>query len=117
MEQDMGEAPEPSPQSIVRVAVPGQPAFQLRKGEEGISVFDLAATDPVLTAEEVLASFRPGSQLIVRSIMDIEAKGLCLVVIGGAETLPERLRKAHREIRPGVGVTREQFKRALRELE
>jgi hypothetical protein len=97
----MDEAPEPSPRSIVRIAVPGQPAFQLRKGEEGISVFDMTATDPVLTADEILANFRPGSQLIARSMAVLEAKVLCVAAIEGAESLPERLRQAHREIRPG----------------
>lgn len=113
----MDEAPEPSPPSIVRIAVPGQPAFQLRKGEEGISVFDMTAADPVLTADEILTNFRLGCQLIARAITVIESKGLCVAAVEGAESLPERLRKAHREIRPGTGMTREQFKRALRELE
>jgi hypothetical protein len=111
----MGEAPEPSRQDIVRVAVPGQPAFQLCRGEQGTSVFEMTATDPVLTADEILASFRPGSRLIARSIAEIEPKGLCVVPVEGAESLPERLRQAHREIRPGAGMTREQFKRGLRE--
>lgn len=106
-----------SSRGIVRVALPGQPAFQLRKGEEGISVFDLSAINPALTAEEILESFRPGSQSITRALADIEAKGLQVVPIEGAETLPERLRRAHREIRPGPGMSREQFKRLLRELE
>ena len=113
----MEDASEHSPPSIIRIAVPGQAAFQLRKGEEGISVFDMTATAPVLTAEEVMESFRPGSQPIARSIADIEAKGLHIVAIAGAETLPERLRQAHREIRPAIEMTREQFKRALKELE
>ena len=33
------------------------------------------------------------------------------------DVLPERLRQAHREIRPGPGVGRDAFKKALRELE
>lgn len=114
MKADVSES---SPPRIVRVAIPGQLAFRLRKGEEGISVFDSAATDPVLSVEEILASFRSGSQLIQRSIGDIEAKGLQIVPVEGAETLLERLRHAHREIRPGPGMTRDQFKKALRELE
>ena len=112
----MSDSSQPS-HGILRVALTGQLAFQLRKGEEGISVFDLAALDPALTAEEILASFRPGSQPITRSLADIEAKGLQVVAIEGAEMLPERLRRAHREIRPGPGMSREQFKRTLRELE
>lgn len=113
----MAETSESSPQTLVRVAIPGQPAFQLRKGEEGISVFDVAAIEPALPVEEILESFRPGSQAVMRSVGDIEAKGLQVVQIEGAETLPERLRRTHREIRPGPGMSREQFKRALRELE
>lgn len=113
----MADVSEASPPGIVRVTIPGQPAFQLRKGEEGISVFDPAAADPILSVEEILESFRSGSQLIQRSIADIEAKGLRIVPVEGADTLPERLRHAHREIRPGSGMTREQFKKALRELE
>lgn len=113
----MDDAWDPSSQRIVRIAAPGQPAFQLRKAEEGISVFDMTAADPILTAEEILANFRPGSQPIARSMADIVAKGLCVATIEGAESLPERLRRAHREIRPGAGMTREQFNRTLRELE
>ena len=77
----------------------------------------MTATDPDLTADEILANFRVGSQLIARSISQIESKGLCVFPVEGAESLPERLRQAHREIRPGPGMTRERFKKALRELE
>lgn len=113
----MSDASEPSSQGIVRVSLPGQAAFQLRKGEEGISVFELTAIAPALTEEEILENFRPGSQVRARLIADIEAEGLQVIPIEGAETLPERLRRAHREIRPGPGMSREQFKRALKELE
>jgi hypothetical protein len=113
----MSQPAEPSPRSVVRVSVPGLPAFQLRKGEEGVSVLDPTAVDPPLTEQEVLDSFRPGSQTVLRPLADIEAKGLQVVPVEGAETLPDRLRQAHREIRPGPGMTRLQFKAALRELE
>jgi hypothetical protein len=113
----MADTSPSSSQGIVRVFVPGQPAFQLRKGEEGISVFDRTLIDPLLTVEEVLDYFRPGSQAITRAIADIEAKGLRVVTVEGAETLPEHLRRAHREIRPAPGMTRQQFKTTLRELE
>jgi 2-iminoacetate synthase ThiH len=66
---------------------------------------------------EVLNSFRPGSQTIVRSVDEIEQKGLQVVPVLGAEPLPERLRQAHAEIRPGPGMTRAQFKQILKELE
>ncbi len=110
-------SPQHSTQSIIRVALPGQPAFQLRKGEEGISVFDPEVVDPPLTDEEILQSFRPGSLPIRRSIADIERKGLQVVPIEGAAILSDRLRQAHRELRPGTGMTRDQFKKTLRELE
>jgi hypothetical protein len=45
----------------VRVTEPGRPAFQLRKGEEGLSVFDPAAVQPPLTESEILDAFRLGS--------------------------------------------------------
>jgi hypothetical protein len=102
---------------FVRVAEAGRPAFQLRKGEEGISIFDLDAATPPLSEGEVLEHFRPGSQLVFRSIVEIEVKGLLVVPAPGAEPLPDHLRSSHAEIRPGPGMTRSQFKQALRELE
>jgi hypothetical protein len=102
---------------LVRVAEPGRPGFQLRKGEEGLSVFDLDGVNPPLTDAEVLDSFRPGSQVIGRTQAEVEAKGLQVIPIPGHEPLPQRLRDAHREIRPGSGMTRAQFKQALKELE
>ena len=102
---------------VVRVGEPGRPAFQLRKGEEGLSVFDLPAVNPPLTEVEILGSFRPGSQAIARSVDEIEAKGLIVVPLLGAEPLPQRLQQAHVEIRPGPGMSRAQFKQALQELE
>jgi hypothetical protein len=102
---------------VIRVADPGKPAFQLRKGEEGLSVYDPQAVTPPLTEAEILASFRAGSQVIVRSVAEIEQKGLEIVPIPGVEPLPGRLRQAHAEIRPGPGMTRIQFKQVLKELE
>jgi hypothetical protein len=102
---------------VVRVTEPGKPPFQLRKGEEGISVFDLEAVHPTLTEDEILDSFRPGSQAIARSVVEIEQNGLRVVPILGAGPLPLRLREAHAEIHPGPGMTRAQFKQALKELE
>jgi len=102
---------------FARVAEPAKPAFALRKGEQGISVFDLDRISPPLTEIEILDSFRTGSRVIIRSPAEIEAKGLRLVSVRGEEPLPERLREAHCEIRAGATMTRAEFKRALRELE
>jgi hypothetical protein len=102
---------------VIRVSEPGRPAFQLRKGEEGLSIFILDAVDPPLDELEVLGAFRPGSVAVVRSMAEIEAKGLDIVFIPGTEPLPTRLRHAHGEIRPRPGMSRPQFKVALKELE
>ncbi len=101
---------------MVRVGDAGQPAFQLRKGEEGISVFVPDSVQPPLTEEEILESFRPGSVSVTRNPEEIQAKGLEVVPVPGAEHLPQRLRDAHAEIRPGLGMTRKEFKQALTEL-
>ena len=102
---------------VIRVATPGQPAFQLRKGEEGLSVFDPDFVDPPLTVAEILSCFRPGSRSIVRSVPEIEGKGLIVIPVVGDAPLPSRLRLAHAEIRRGQEMTRDQFKQALKELE
>jgi len=102
---------------IVRVGESGRPAFQLRKGEEGLSVFETDAVEPPLVDSEILESFRPDSSLMIRSVGEIESRGLRLVTVPGAGSLPPRLRDAHAEIQPGPGMTRLQFKQALKELE
>ena len=102
---------------VFRVSEPGRSAFQLRSGEEGLSVFDPERVDPPLTEAEILDAFRPGSLLVSRSIPEIKAKGLTLVPIAGAEPLPPRLRDAHAEIRPGSTMNRPRFKQSLKELE
>lgn len=102
---------------LVRVTEEGRPAFQLRRGEEGISVFDLNAVQPPLTEAEILQGFRTGSQVVLCSAAEIEAKGLRVVPVPGTEPLPQRLREAHAEIRPGPAMTRSQFKQVLKELE
>ena len=102
---------------VVRVGTPGQPAFQLRKGEEGLSVFVPVAVDPPLTEEEILAAFRPGSVLLQRTSAQVAEHGLALIPTIGADYLPERLRTAHSEIQPGAGMERPAFKSALRHLE
>jgi hypothetical protein len=102
---------------VVRVTEPGRPAFQLKKGEEGLSLFDPDAVQPPLTETEILDAFRPGSILVFREASEIEAKGLQVVPILGVESLPLRLREAHVEIRAGAAMTRAQFKQALKGLE
>jgi hypothetical protein len=102
---------------VFRVAEPGKPAFQLRKGEEGLSVFDPEAVDPPIAELEILDCFRSESQLVEISVAEIEQKGLIVSLIEGADFLPPRLRQAHAEIRPGSGMTRQQFKQTLKEFE
>lgn len=102
---------------LARVTEPGKAAFSLRKGELGVSVFDLEKPEPPLTETEILDAFRPGSLAIIRSSAEIEAKGLVIVPVPGVESLGERLRVAHCEIRPGATMDRTEFKRVLRELE
>jgi hypothetical protein len=102
---------------LVRVVGPGRPAYQLRKGEEGISVFDTDAVEPPISESEILESFRPGSETVICPRADLEGKGLQVVPIQGADWLPPRLREAHAEIRAGVEMSRAQFKQVLKELE
>lgn len=102
---------------VARVGTPGQPAFQLRKGEQGLSVFDPTAVDPPLTEDELLDAFRPGSVVLYRPASQVLALGLAVVPTEGAESLPDRLRAAHREVAPGPGMPRPAFKAALKELE
>ncbi|MBI3823278.1 MAG: hypothetical protein HY289_11465 [Planctomycetes bacterium] len=102
---------------FIRVAEPGRPSFQLRKNEEGLSVFDSDAVDPPLSGDEILDAFRADSLLVSRSRQGVEAKGLTIVKIEGSAVLPARLREAHAEIRRGLNMTRAQFKKALQELE
>jgi hypothetical protein len=102
---------------VVRVATPGQPAFQLRKGELGISVFDPDGVDPPLTEDEILVPFRAGSVVVYRTLEQIVAAGLVLIVTPGADVLPDRLRVAHREITAPPSASRPAFKAALKLLE
>ncbi len=102
---------------LIRVAEPGRLAFQLRKGEQGISVFNAHAVEPALQESEILAAFRSGSETVEQSREEIEGRGLMVVPLLGAEMLPDRLRQAHAEIRPGPAMTRTEFKQALMEIE
>ena len=102
---------------VVRVGTPGSPAFQLRKGEAGLSVFDPDAADPPLTEDEILDAFRPGSFILYRTVSEITALGLAVLPSEGDDSLPDRVRLAHREIRPGQTMSRPSFKAALKDLE
>src|SRR5437763_16793288 len=104
-------------EEFARVGEAGQPFFRPRPGEDGISVFDPEAVDPHLTDDEILAAFRPGSSIVLRSKEAITSSGLMIVPVAGAELLPARLQLAHAEIRPVPGLTRRLFKDALRSLE
>ena len=102
---------------VVRVATPEHPSFQLRKGESGISVFDPSAGESPLTEDEILEAFRPGSIVVYRTLQEIADAGLSLVESVGADSLPERLRDAHREITAPATMTRAEFKAALKRVE
>jgi hypothetical protein len=91
----------------------GKPKFQVRQGEEGLSAFDAEKVEPV----DILPNFRPGSLLATLPVSTIEAFGLTVVQTPGDPNLPQVLRENHVEIRPGEGMTRKQFKAALRGLE
>ena len=102
---------------LVRISEPGKPAFQWRKGEHGISVFDRDGIDPPLGDEELLEVFREGRVLVERTTQDIEAHGLIVVPISGAPSLPVRRQTAHAEIRCSSGMARNEFQKRLTELE
>jgi hypothetical protein len=95
--------------SVIRVAEVGKAAFALRKGEEGLSVFDPHAVEPPLEDEEVLNAFRPGCHLLHRFLSVIVNLGLEVLVVQGAASLPTRLQDAHREIRPEPQMDRAAF--------
>ena len=75
------------------------------------------AVDPPLTESELLSAFRADSVLIYRIESEIEEHGLSLVMVPGSDSLPERLRDAHREIRAGADQNRLAYKKALQALE
>lgn len=102
--------PEPS---IHRVYNAGKPRFQLRQGEAGLSVFDAEK----VTLADILPSFRVGSLITTQEIALIESFGLSVVHTPGDPMLPQLLQDNHMEIHAGDGMTRKQFKVALRALE
>jgi hypothetical protein len=98
--------------SFWRVTTPGTPAFQLRQGESGLSVFDASKVG----ASDVLPSFRSGSGITSRTTSEIEASGLTIERTPGDQNLPQNLQDAHHEIRPGQGMSRGEFKKAIKGL-
>jgi hypothetical protein len=66
---------------VVHVITPGRPAFQLVKGEPGLSVFDPNAIEPTLTTQEILESFREGSEIVTVAATAMEDLGLHLAMV------------------------------------
>ncbi|MBI3821705.1 MAG: hypothetical protein HY289_03385 [Planctomycetes bacterium] len=70
-----------------------------------------------VTPADILPSFRAGSLITTQEISLIESFGLIIVHSPGDSKLPQLLQDNHMEIRPSDGMTRNQFKAALRALE
>lgn len=101
------------PKAFKRVYENGHPKYQLRQGEEGSSIFDAEISSAV-----ILGKFRSGSKIEMKSIDEIESKGLIVVQThGDCEHLQnDELEDNHWEIRPSTGMNRSQFKAALKTL-
>ena len=99
--------------SVHRVYQPGKPRFQLRQGEEGISLFDAGK----VTTGDILPNFRAGSLVTTVEVAAIESFGLRVVESPGDPSLPDLLQNNHLDILPGDGMARNQFKTALKALE
>jgi hypothetical protein len=90
---------------IMRVVEEGKPGFQLRSGEEGLSVFDKNMISP----EETLQEFRPNSSITERTVAQIRDKGMDVVrTPGNPAHLSPKACRAHCEIVPGPEMTRNQ---------
>jgi hypothetical protein len=98
---------------VFRVVEPGKPRFQLRQGEEGLSVFDAGHVKP----EDILPAFRPGSLVVSRDVEWLESFGLQVVKTPDDPGLPKLLQDNHAIICAGNGMTRKQFKQMLKALE
>jgi len=105
--------PHEKPVRVHRVFEKGKPRFQLRQGEEGVSVFDARKVKP----EDILPSFREGSLVTTQDTETIESFGLQVVKTPGDPRLPRLLQENHAVILAGNGMTRKQFKQALKALE
>ncbi len=104
---------EPTEPAVHRVITPGKPQFQLRKGEEGLSVFDASK----VSTEDVLPHFREGSQTVTKPFSEIESHGLTVQKTPGDPSLPQHLQDAHMEITKPTSMSRDQFKQAIKKLE
>lgn len=101
---------------LSRIATPDKKAFELRKGEKGISVFHQKGVDPHISDEELLRGFKTGSQIVKITTKELRDWGLTVEWVEGDAKLPENLREAHYEIRPGEGMNREAFKKIIKDL-
>ena len=99
--------------NFYRVAESGKPRFQLRHGEEGLSVFDARRVKP----EDILPSFRPGSLVFALDVAWIESFGLRVVKTPGDPRLPKLLQDNHAIICPPPEMTRKEFKQTLKGME
>lgn len=101
------------PEQVKRVYEIGKPRYQLRQGEEGLSIFDAKISDVT-----ILAKFRAGAKIDLKSVNEIESKGLKVVQThGDCEYLQDDdLEDNHWEIQPESGMTRSQFKAVLKAL-
>jgi len=101
------------PEWVKRVYVNGYPQYQLRQGEEGLSIFDAKISDA-----DILGKFRSGSMIEIKRTDEIESKGLIVLQTHGdcAHFQNDELEDNHCEIRPGPGMNRSQFKVTLKTL-
>ena len=110
----VGEVAGTAESAVHRVVTPGKAQFQLRSGEQGLSVFDASKVSP----GDILSAFREGSQLTTKTVKEIEGLGLKVEKTPGDANLPQHLQEAHMEIRPGPNMTtRPKFKQAIKKLE
>lgn len=101
------------PETVSRVVEEGQPKYQLKSGEEGLSVFANMSDQEVMDS----ANWRDGSSIDKKSVADLEDKGLTVEQThGDCDFLDDKGQDNHFEIRPGQGMTRNEFKKIIKEL-
>ena len=106
-----GENAPTIPEAIRRSVRPGEQVFRLSSStDEGVSVFDAGEVEP----DEITPHLK-GEVKTINSEL-VEKHGLTLEKTPGAENLPENLRENHWEIKPGDGMSRNQYKKALKAL-